>query len=417
MNKAKFILQQEVPTSTVRTVSRVQWLLGLSLLEEPFLWVIRELQINPQRQDLTPIFLNRITAENIETLLELKSPGSSQSSKRSQGLRQLKQELGMYVPVRLVSLCGATEVLTLRDGRAASPRKISIEYPNELKVQNYTPHKVTTIGIQKLITYYEKQNDDKKGFAEKIGFSGSYEEINREERNLSAILYHLLSYEKNLRALLALISYPVIAIENYSVFFEFAMLRDLWSTQVSQDNSLARRVILDYLPEAPDWLKDCSFKDFNSYWGASNPSSKHIQMPSTWSISRMNQIKDSHLLLKACYFKWSFNAKPDLVIKLSDNRAICLELKLESNIDSYPSRKDDKLVFQERGLQYVKQTTVQKYLMEELMGFSTTFVLLSKKNSTAENFNTITWQTLLEKLDVSSSPLYMRKTLSTLLAN
>ena len=417
MNKAQFVSQLEIPTSTHRTINRVQWLLGLPIFEEAFLSIINELKVKPQRQDLTPIFLNRISAEDIETLLELKSPGSSQSSKRNQFLRQLKQELGMYVPVRLVTLCGANEVFTLRDGRAASPRKISAAYPNELKVQNYTPHMVTNLGIQKLLSYQEKRNHQKSGFGQKIGFIGSYEEINREERNLSAILYYLLSDEKNIRVLLTLISQQITDISNYSVFFEFSLLRDLWSTQISQDVSLARKVILDYLPEAPKWLKTCDIKDFNSYWGASNPSSKYIQMPSTWSISKMTQIKDNHLFLKACYYKWSFNAKPDIVIQLPDESVICLELKLESSVGLYPSTKADKVIFKERGIQSVKQTTVQKYLMEELMGFPTTFILLSKKESAIDGFHSITWQTLLENFDLSGSPLYMRQTLGSLIAS
>ena len=424
MSKSQFVTQALIPTLTSRTLARVQWLLHEKSLEPAFKEVVEQLKLDPKRQDLTAIFLSHIQPQVIEQLLEMKSPGSGQTTKRAQCLRQLKQELGMYIPIRLVQLCGAEHVLTLRDGRAASPRKIPVGSPNALQVSNYTPHMLTETGLQTLTQLSLSSGLEHTGFAAKVGFSGDYETINREERNLSAILYYLLSDLSNVEQFLTYLGFDELPLDwpkNYSVFFEFALLRDLWSSQVKEQPDLARQVILDYLPEAPSHLKDCSIIEFNRFWGASTPSSTYIQMPATWSISKMDASMSSELLLQACYFKWSFNAKPDLVLCLSKTVAVCCELKLESGVDQYPSSEKDKKVFKARGLKRIKQTDVQRYLMEELMGFSTRFVLINKarKASTAspQIYQQVTWSELLANLNLTNIPLYMRKTLSTFLSS
>ena len=61
-----------------------------------------------------------------------------------------------------------------------------------------------------------------------LNFQKSYYEINREERNLTAILYHLLCIESNLRLFLEILNIP----ESYNyfeteIYYEYAFLRDL----------------------------------------------------------------------------------------------------------------------------------------------------------------------------------------------
>ena len=424
MPKAEFIPQSKLPTSTARTQSRVQWLMGLKPLEDALFNVIKHLQDSPDSVESTPVMLSSLSATAIDELLELKSPGSSSNEVRSQSLRQLKQELGMYVPIRLVQLCGDTEVSTLRDGRSASPRKILEKHPNNLGASNYTPHRVSPEGLKRLLAYKTVESTHSHGLRGRVGFHGYYETINREERNLAAIFYSLLAQPKNLRAFLDQMDASFVKEscrnerfnDEHAIFFEFAMLRDLWSTQVSGHSDLAREMILEYLPKAPSWLRTCTIHEFNSYWGAVNPSKTTIQMPANWSLPRMDAIEDHELFLSACLFKWSFNAKPDLVIRLSTNEAICVELKLESGIGVYPSTKADREVFKARSLKAIKQTEVQQFLMEDLLGFSTHFILISNSTTAQlERYQALSWTEVFSALDLMNLPMHMRRTIRSFL--
>ena len=125
---------------------------------------------------------------------------------------------------------------------------------------------------------------------------------------------------------------------------------------------------------------------------------------------------DSDLLRRACLFKWSFNAKPDMVIRLSPTLAVCVEIKLDSGIGSYPSTRADKAVFNARGLARVPQTAVQRYLMEDLLGFTTRFILLSHTPQTPSGHHPVTWKAVFKALDLTNSPPYVRRTISAVLA-
>ena len=79
---------------------------------------------------------------------------------------------------------------------------------------------------------------------EYLNWNSSYSAINREERNLAAILYHVLLLEDSLGRFLALIECPFDVVESeMGVFLEYAYVRDLWS-QI-EDNDTKRGLILE----------------------------------------------------------------------------------------------------------------------------------------------------------------------------
>jgi len=178
--------------------------------------------------------------------------------------------------------------------------------------------------------------------------SGRYFEYNREERNLAAIFYHALLLEGNLEIFLQKLGHPFPVLKSeLAIYYEYAYLRDLWF-KIGDDNETKRALILDTLnPNNKDTLHNLSIFEFNHYFGAApQPSSKFIQSPGNWSISSFDaNIKSNDEFIKASKFKWCFNAKPDIVIHTSNNSAICIEAKLESEEGKYPSSKADRTSF------------------------------------------------------------------------
>ena len=247
-----------------------------------------------------------------------------------------------------------------------------------------------------------------------LNWTDGYTAINREERNLAAVLYHALLLEDNLTPFLALIDCPFDVVESEkAIFVEYAYPRDLWS-QI-KDNTTKRGLILELLkPSNMNALQEMSVVDFNSYFGAvPRASVKHVQSPGSWSVPRFDRtIKEDDEFLKTCMFKWAFNAKPDIVIHTSRGEAICIEAKLKSSEGKYPQSGGEKKIFQSRALDYVKQTSVQKYLMEDLLGIETQFVFLVQRLSegkTPASFKLLLWKDVFRTLDLSDLPQFMHE--------
>ena len=161
-----------------------------------------------------------------------------------------------------------------------------------------------------------------------------------------------------------------------------------------------------------DDLQKKSIHEFNKYFGSSpHPSLEFIQSPGSWSMVKYNNsIRDNTDFFNATKFKWSFNIKPDLVIHLSNVKAICIEAKFESSEGMYPSNHMEKNIFKTRGLPYVKQTSLQQYMMEKLLGISTEFIfLLQNDNAQSNTHKTITWKEVFTKLNISDSPMFIQK--------
>ena len=245
-----------------------------------------------------------------------------------------------------------------------------------------------------------------------LNWTSSFTAINREERNLAAVLYHVLLLEDNLTRFLALIECPFDVVEpEMAIFLEYAYPRDLWS-QI-KDNTTKRGLILELLkPSNMDALQAMSVCDFNKHFGAvPRPSVKYVQSPGLWSVSRFNEtIRDDDEFLKTCMFKWAFNAKPDIVIHTSRDQAICIEAKLKSSEGQYPQSGSEKRIFGSRGLEYLKQTALQRYLMEDLLGIKTQFVfLVQKPGEASDTHELLLWKDVFGSLDVRGLPQFMHE--------
>ncbi|TKJ29649.1 MAG: hypothetical protein CEE40_07880 [Chloroflexi bacterium B3_Chlor] len=163
-------------------------------------------------------------------------------------------------------------------------------------------------------------------------------------------------------------------------------------------------------------LRKMDTVDFNRHFGAvPKPSSTYIQSPGLWSVPRYDKtIENNSEFLKVCMFKWAFNAKPDIVIHTSRDHAVCIEAKFKSPESSYPQQATEKKIFQSRNLGYVKQTSLQEYLMEDLLGIETQFVFLVQKvGQTSKTHKSFLWTDVFKVLDVSDVPGFMRELIST----
>ncbi len=244
-----------------------------------------------------------------------------------------------------------------------------------------------------------------------------YFAFNREERNLAAIFYHVLMLEwpENLRRFLTLVSceFPVKSYEDVGIYFEYSYLRDFWAALGKSDsNKKKRELIYKCLqPSNAEELEKMSVFEFNSYFGAvPRPSRKFIQSPGNWSIARFgDNIADRHEFFRVCRFKWSFKAKPDIVIHLSHDTAICIEAKLKSGEASYPTKPSEINEFRRRRLPFVKQTSLQKYMMKDLLGMDTEFIFLVQKPLAQHgNRRILLWKEAFASMDTSNCPPFVK---------
>ncbi len=250
-----------------------------------------------------------------------------------------------------------------------------------------------------------------------LDFKDGYFKINREERNLAAIFYHTLLLDNNLTSFVKLIGCDQEVVENeMGIYFEYAFIRDLWNS-ITTGNDFKRKLILDMLqPANRQELEQMSVLEFNKYFGAVRTmSSEFIASPSNWSIKYYNgNIPDDTEFLKVCKFKWCFNAKPDIVINTSHDTAICIEAKFESEEGKYPSNDFERDVFKKRGLELVGQLSIQKKIMEEILGIKTDYIFLVQKKSITETHKTWTWKEAFESLDTSNCPYFIKEWLKRL---
>ena len=205
-----------------------------------------------------------------------------------------------------------------------------------------------------------------------------YYEINREERNFAAILYHLLLDNNNLELFLNKIDSSLTnnPSEN-AVYFEYAYIRDLWNQldeiERESQNRLKKEFILSSLGvRDSDPLFQLNPEDFNHYFGAvRTPSKTKIVSPANWSYGSFDEKMTQELFAKACELKWCFNAKPDLVIQTSKSHAICIEAKLESGQGNYNATKNEKS-------HQAGQFEIQRKLMTEILGIECEYLIIAK---------------------------------------
>ena len=245
-----------------------------------------------------------------------------------------------------------------------------------------------------------------------IGYTEGYYKINREERNLAAIFYHALLLGDNLRIFLDKIGYQFAVVDKeMGIYFEYAYIRDLWYN-IKQGNDFKRKLILDLLQlKNRKELETKTILEFNQYFGdVPRASATDIQSPGNWSIPYYNEnILDNDDFLKVCEFKWCFNAKPDIVIHTSNDTAVCIEAKLESKEGKYPASDKEKAIFNTRGLNHVGQLSIQKKIMEELLGIQTEYIFLVQKKSETVTHKAWTWKEVFEDLDTTHCPYFIKQ--------
>lgn len=233
----------------------------------------------------------------------------------------------------------------------------------------------------------------------------NYCEINREERNYAAILFAALCKPGNTERFLRLCGFVEKLEPDFGIYFEYAYLRDLWYK--IDDVGIKKEIIRQNLRiTGIDEILNLPVVEINRKFGvAGYPSEDFVQNPGKWAIVKYNQnFPDNGDFLKVCRFKWSFNIKPDIVIHLNKDRAICIEAKYESGEGSYPALINEKMIFNERGISYVGQMQLQKYMMEELLGVKTDFMVLVFKKEKSDTHKVLSWAEAFGSLDMGDMP-------------
>jgi len=240
---------------------------------------------------------------------------------------------------------------------------------------------------------------------------GPFWTFNREERNAVAVLFGLLTRPGNLREFCSRFGWVPEDLGEAEVAVEWTMLRDLWNHHSKQsDATTLRSAILTTLsPSNASDLQACSVLDFHTHFGAvPRPSATYVQSPSNWSVSRFDAtIPDNDEFVATCRFKWAFNIKPDLVVQTPSGRVLCIEAKWDSGEGSYPSSELEKAIFTRRGPPYISQTEVQRYLVNDVLGFDGEFVFLARKQVETAAGRAMTWGEALDGLDRSGSPAFV----------
>lgn len=245
----------------------------------------------------------------------------------------------------------------------------------------------------------------------------NYFDIIREERNFAAILYALLCKPIYLERFLKKIEYKTEIGDGFGIYFEYAYLRDLWNhidgtvkgkpqqstnEKIRESNRKKIALIKELLDvEAVGKIFDNveDIEKVNKALGVGGPlSSIYIQSPGRWSVAKLDDNfsgnENNEIFSKLCNFKWAYNIKPDIVIHLNKNSAICIEAKFESTESTYPASVEEKSIFKTRGLSYVGQTKVQEYLMKNILGFETKFVFVGKKGLPGNSYEFRSWHEL-----------------------
>ena len=242
---------------------------------------------------------------------------------------------------------------------------------------------------------------------------GPFWTFNREERNAVAVLFGLLARADNLDRFGRLLEWHPNDIADAEVSVEWTFLRDLWNhhRKIVEQDAL-RTAILDALqPGARADLEAMSALEFNTHFGAApHPSATYVQSPSNWSVARFDAtIADNDEFRRTCQFKWAFNVKPDLVLQTPSGKLLCIEAKWDSGEGSYPAAEGEKAIFRRRGIPYLSQTTVQRYLVTDLLGFDGEFAYLARRRFDTAAGRSVTWAEVLNVLDTSGTPTFIHE--------
>ncbi len=266
---------------------------------------------------------------------------------------------------------------------------------------------------------YNKREQRILNIRDASGINVSYFKINREERNLCAILFHILLIGNNLKLFLKKIdcNFPIIDSEK-SIYLEYAFIREIWENirkknGISEGNIIKKKIILDILNLSKTrYLEEMSISNFNNFFVQSitrKPSSVEIESPGNWSIAQFDKnVSDNDEFLKVCKFKWSFNAKPDIVINTSNSQAVCIEGKFKSGEGIYPTNKIEKEIFHRRNLTFVGQLSIQPVIMN-LLNIESKYILLANSKIHSDTHVPFTWKEIFGEMDISECPIFIKE--------
>ena len=96
---------------------------------------------------------------------------------------------------------------------------------------------------------------------------------------------------------------------------------------------------------------------------------------------------------------------------------LCIEAKWDSGEGFYPASDKEKAIFQRRGIPYLSQTSVQRYLVDEMLGFEGTFAYLARRRFDTAAGHGITWAEVIGSLDRSNTPAFIDKWCAGLVRN
>lgn len=226
----------------------------------------------------------------------------------------------------------------------------------------------------------------------------TYANYCREERNFAALLYARLIRPAGLRHFLGLLDIDTVdRIDEAEVFFEYAHARDLWhhfgqheGMPANQRNAERREFIRKLIGAPEGFMAGKGVAEFNRFFIDERASTDTIQAPSRWDQRLFDRwagldgseeppAKDSgyrtvDFAKRICRLKWAFNAKADLVINLPDSKAVCVEIKVASGESVYRAGSGESSF-------KMTQTELQAYVLEELLGYETHFVLLTPRRT------------------------------------
>lgn len=247
----------------------------------------------------------------------------------------------------------------------------------------------------------------------------NYCEINREERNYAAILFAALCKPDNARRFLEKCGFEPKLSNDFGIYFEYSYLRDLWK-KIHRDGkagkidgeAIKKEIIRSKLKvKGIQEILDLPNAEINRRFGVGgNVSKKYVEYPGKWAIANYNKnFSDKDDFRKICKFKWAFNIKPDIVIHIDKDTAICIEAKYESGEGSYPTSKTEKTIFKNRGIEHVEQTELQMYMMKDLLGIDTIPIYLVRKGEKRENPRVVYWKEAFSWLDLGNLPGFAKE--------
>lgn len=255
----------------------------------------------------------------------------------------------------------------------------------------------------------------------------------REERFFCSILAHLLMQKgPNLRLFLDLVAERMgerptvedVNIQDAEIYLEFSYLRDHWDTlgrdnERRRANERKRTLIMTLLSKVPELHQygipelPEAIADFNAFFMGSRGLRirQDISSPGQWSVATLSERfgKEPEQFRGFCKFKWSFNIKPDIVVRVPGSKPLSIEAKLESKEGQYPANGGERKIFDELfGVRQgrVGQIELQQFMFSVLLDDPCDSLFLARDPGPGVH---MTWQDVFQRLDLDASIEFVRR--------